>query len=197
MSQAQWIYASIQFCSFIGNRKFNTQSTRTYLQKDRSHETQSICYPSPRRISERNCQGILLCTLSRAKGFKTLENHAKKKTTHYQEQDHDKIAAYKYEIADILPENIAYVDETGIERYLYRQYGYAPRGELVHGLIRGRRYERVGIVAALMGNEIIAPCRYDGTMNHELFEDWFKNNLLPALPKGSVIVMDNASFHRK
>jgi len=30
-----------------------------------------------------------------------------------------------------------------------------------------------------------------------LFEDWFENNLLPALPKGTVIVMDNASFHRK
>jgi len=58
-------------------------------------------------------------------------------------------------------------------------------------------YVRVGVVAALMGKEIIAPCRYDGTMDYELFEDWFENNLLPALPKGTVIVMDNGSFHRK
>ncbi len=89
------------------------------------------------------------------------------------------------------------MDEVGIEQYLYRQYGYAPRGELVHGLIKGRKYARVGIVAALMGNEVIAPCRYHGTMDHELFEDWFENHLLPAIPKGTVIVMDNASFHRK
>jgi len=89
------------------------------------------------------------------------------------------------------------VDETGIDQYLYRQYGYAPRGKLVHGLIRGRRYARVGVVAARMGKEIVAPCRYDGTMDHKLFEDWFENNLFPALPKGTVIVMDNASFHRK
>ncbi len=34
-------------------------------------------------------------------------------------------------------------------------------------------------------------------MNHELFEDWFETRLLPALPKETVIVMDNASFHRK
>ncbi len=89
------------------------------------------------------------------------------------------------------------MDETGIDSYLYREYGYALRGEPVHGLIRGRKYARVGIVAALMGDEIIAPCRYSGTMNHELFENWFENDLLPALPKGTVIVMDNASFHRK
>jgi len=95
----------------------------------------------------------------------------RKKTTHYQEQEHDKVAAYKYEIADVSPENIAYVDETGIDQYLYRAYSYAPRGELVHGRIRGRRYARIGIVAALMGNEILAPCRYQGTMNHALFED--------------------------
>ena len=48
-----------------------------------------------------------------------------------------------------------------------------------------------------MGRKVISPCRYDGTMNHELFEDWFENHLLQELPKETVIVMDNASFHRK
>jgi len=177
------------------NRKFNPQSTQTLFQKDRSLETQSVCCPTPGRISERNCQGIWLCTLSSTKGFETFEDYTKKKTTRYQEQEHDKVAAYKYEIADVLPENITYVDETGIDQYLYRRYGYAPRGKLVHDLIRGRRYAHVGVVAARMGKEIIAPYRYDRTMDHELFEDWFENNLLSALPKGTVIVMNNASFH--
>ncbi len=125
------------------------------------------------------------------------EDHTKKKTTHYQEQDYDQVAAYKYEIADVKPETIAYVDETGIDQYLYREYGYAPRGELVHGLIRGRRYARIGIVVAMLGDDVIAPCCYQGTMNHVMFEYWFKYQLLPTLPKGTVIVMDNASFHRK
>ena len=50
-----------------------------------------------------------------------------------------------------------------------------------HGRIRGRKYARTGIVAAQMGDAIIAPCQYSGTMNHELFEDWFENPS-PALP---------------
>lgn len=107
------------------------------------------------------------------------------------------MAEYKYEIADIPPENIAYVDETGIDRYLYREYGYAPRGQLVHARVKGRKYERTGVVAAKMGDELIAPSQYTGTMDHERFEDWFENILLPELPGGTVIVMDNASFHRK
>lgn len=104
---------------------------------------------------------------------------------------------YNYEISDVPSENIVYVDESGLETYLYREYGYAPRGEKVYDSIKGRKYARVGIVAAQMGNRIIAPFEYTGTMNHKLFEIWFENILLPTIPEETVIVMDNASFHRK
>jgi transposase len=92
---------------------------------------------------------------------------------------------------------IAYVDETGIDQYLYREYGRAKRGIQVPGAISGRKYQRVGIVAAQMGKDILAPLQYDGTMDSSLFELWFETRLLPVLPQCSVIVMDNASFHRK
>ena len=72
----------------------------------------------------------------------------KKKTTRYQEQDQQKVAAYLEQIQDIPPEKIAYVDECGIDTYLYRKYGYAVRGQPVFGRIRGRKYKRCGIVAA-------------------------------------------------
>ena len=38
---------------------------------------------------------------------------------------------------------------------------------------------------------------YEETMDSLLFETWFEHNLLPVIKKGTVIVMDNASFHRK
>ena len=34
-------------------------------------------------------------------------------------------------------------------------------------------------------------------MDSSLFVFWFEKQFLPALPPGAVIVMDNASFHRK
>ena len=55
----------------------------------------------------------------------------------------------------------------------------------------------MGIVAAQLNKKIIAPLEYSGTMKNDLFEYWFSNQLLPILPGDSVIVMDNASFHRK
>lgn len=89
------------------------------------------------------------------------------------------------------------MDETGIDSYLYREYGYAPKGKSVDGKIPGRKFTRVNIVAGKLGEEIVAPMQYTGTTNSELFEFWFKECLLPCLPKDVVIVMDNATFHRK
>lgn len=130
-------------------------------------------------------------------GNEASENHPKKKTTRYQEQDEKKVAAYQAEISAHPMEKIAYVDECGIDTYLYREYGYAARGQKVFSRISGRKYKRCGIVAAQMNGRILAPLQYTGTMDSTLFEFWFVNQLLPVLEKGCVVVMDNASFHCK
>ena len=36
---------------------------------------------------------------------------------------------------------------------------------------------------------------YHGQMNYELFSKWFENELLKNIPEGSLIFMDNASYH--
>lgn len=130
-------------------------------------------------------------------GNETPENHPQKKATRYQEQDKKKVAAYQAEISAYPMEKIAYVDECGIDTYLYREYGYAVRGQKVFSRISGRKYKRCGIVAAQMNGRILAPLQYRGTMDSSLFEFWFANQLLPILEKGCVVVMDNASFHCK
>jgi transposase len=81
--------------------------------------------------------------------------------------------------------------------FLYREYGYAPRGEKVFGRVSGKKFQRLNIIAAKCGNDIVARCEYACTMNHKLFELWFCEVLLKEIPVGSVIVMDRASFHRR
>ena len=90
-----------------------------------------------------------------------------------------------------------YIDECGIDNYLYREYAYAPRGERVGGKISGKKYKRTNVVAARCGDEIVVPFVYDGTTDSRLFELWFEEKLLKSTPKGAVFVMDNATFHRK
>jgi transposase len=89
------------------------------------------------------------------------------------------------------------VDETGMDSYLHREYAYSSKGVAVYGKISGHKYKRIGIVAAQVDKKIVSPLQYEGTMDSVLFEMWFGECLLPALPVNSVIVMDNASFHRK
>ena len=60
-----------------------------------------------------------------------------------------------------------------------------------------KKYKRVGTVAAKIGEKSVSPLEYDGTMDSVLFESWFEKCFIPVIKKETVIVMDNASFHRK
>ena len=92
---------------------------------------------------------------------------------------------------------VLYIDETGIDRYLYRPYARAPIEEKVYEKISERRFERTSIVAGQVDGEFIAPMIYKESMTSNFFVEWFKTRLLPALKTPHVIVMDNASFHPK
>ncbi len=66
------------------------------------------------------------CPQAISKAYKRLGITRKKKTLSYKEQNPEKVKEYNEKIKDIPEEKIAYVDETGIDSYLYREYGYAP-----------------------------------------------------------------------
>lgn len=95
------------------------------------------------------------------------------------------------------PYKLYYVDEFGLDEYLYRQYAYSPRGVAIAGKISGRKFERTNVVAAKCCGKVVAPMIYDGTTDSIIFEYWFETILLKSIPKYSVIILDNATFHRK
>ena len=92
---------------------------------------------------------------------------------------------------------VVYIDETGIDRYLYRPYARALRGEKVYEKISGRRFEQTSIVSGQVDGEFIALMIYKESMMSDFFVEWFKTWLLPTLKTPHVIAMDNASFHPK
>lgn len=102
------------------------------------------------------------------------------------------------ETIDSYPQyKLYYIDECGLDSYLYREYGYVLRGVPITGTISGKKYKRTNIVAAKNCDKIIAPMAYDGTTDCVLFEHWFERVFLKSIPKYSVAIMDNATFHRK
>jgi len=100
-------------------------------------------------------------------------------------------------ISEIDPKTLVYVDQTGIDQFLYREYAWALRNHRAYGEVSGRKFKRSSIVAGKCQKRIIAPLQYEGTMNGQLMEWWFETCLLRQIPRGSTIVLDNARFHRK
>ena len=88
-----------------------------------------------------------------------------------------------------------YLDECGVDHRLYRESGRAPRGERIYAAIPGRRRERTSIIGVSRQGKLVAPLVFQGSCNTEVVEAYFAQVLLPTLPPGSVIVLDNASFH--
>ena len=110
----------------------------------------------------------------------------------------DELSLDFMETVESYPEyKLYYVDECGLDKYLYREFAYSPRGVPVLGKISGKKFKRTNIVAAKCGDKIVAPMTYEGTTDSILFEYWFENMLLRAIPRYSVIILDNATFHRK
>lgn len=96
----------------------------------------------------------------------------------------------------INPEEIIYIDESGIDNSIGREYVRAGRGKKVYGEITGRKRHRVSIIAGLYEKRLIAPIEFEGYCNTELFNSWLEKCLLPKLPRGKTLILDNASFHK-
>lgn len=69
-----------------------------------------------------------------------------KKMTSFKEQEPEKVAEFLDILDNLKDLPVLYIDETGINRYLYRPYAGAPRGEKVYDKISGRRFERTNKV---------------------------------------------------
>ena len=56
---------------------------------------------------------------------------------------------------------------------------------------------RTNAIGALLQGVLITVCLFQANINADIFHGWIIQDLLPKVPTGSVIVMDNASFHKR
>lgn len=102
------------------------------------------------------------------------------------------------EIEQVNQADLVYLDESGIDEFLQRDYARAQRGKQVISEVYGRKYGRLSIIAAWLpkAKEMIAPYVFDGYTDGKRFNGWLEKCLLPELKKGQIVVMDNATFHK-
>lgn len=78
-----------------------------------------------------------------------------------------------------------------------RTHGYSKLNQRCGGTHDWQAKGRTNVIGALHKGLLITVCLFQGTVNSDVFHQWVKLDLLKHLPKQSVIVMDNAAFHKR
>ena len=92
---------------------------------------------------------------------------------------------------------LVYIDESGFAHDMPRRHGYSPVGQRCFGKLDWGAKGRTNVIGALLSGLLLTVTLLTGNVNSEGFYTWITPELLPKLPKESVIVMDNASFHKR
>jgi transposase len=121
--------------------------------------------------SELACRfGVSPSTISRT--LAKLGITPKKKTTCYLEASEEQQQAFVNATMAVTDETLVYLDECGIPQNLYRESGWAPRGEEVFGKRTGKREQKLNLIAAYDGHSLKSPFLYEGVMNTALFNTY-------------------------
>lgn len=78
-----------------------------------------------------------------------------------------------------------------------RTHGYAPIGKRCYGTQDWHAKGRTNAIGALIDKSLLTIGLFKTNINADIFTAWIAQDLLPKLPPKSVIVMDNATFHKR
>jgi transposase len=127
-------------------------------------------------------------------------NSASKKTLHAAEQDRPDVAqareAWKANQANLNPDKLVFIDETGASTKMVRLRGRFRRGERLMVKAPFGHWKTTTFTAGLRRYGMVAPFVLDGPMNGEAFRVYVEKVLVPILQPEEIVVMDNLPAHK-
>ena len=103
---------------------------------------------------------------------------------------------YRAQLAQVRPEDLVFVDESGVNRGMTRLYARSPRGQRARGSAPRNYGPNVSVLAALSLAGPLASLHVEGSADGELFRLFVTEVLVPVLWPGAVVVWDNLSIHQ-
>ncbi len=107
---------------------------------------------------------------------------------------------YQKILKEIPKEKLIYLDESGFDLTMKKEYGWKKRGQRLYDNKKGQRkyLKRITVISAYSNNtkKLIDPLYFEGNTNSQMFNLWLKEILTPELKPGQTIIMDNAAFHK-
>lgn len=90
---------------------------------------------------------------------------------------------------------MVFLDESGFSLALHLLYGWAPVKERLVEAVPACRGKNLSVLGALDAEGMVVTRSKLGAMKREDFEAFLREDLLPRLLPGSVLVLDNARIH--
>ena len=91
---------------------------------------------------------------------------------------------------------VCYPDESGHALDIPRAHGYSNAGKRRYGTCDWGTKGRTNVIGALIGKILLAVGLFNCNVDTGVFRTWITHFLLPSLNSKTVIVMDNATFHK-
>jgi transposase len=123
-----------------------------------------------------------------------------KKSLHATERDtganRQRREAFVRRLGEIAPEDLIYMDESGVSTQMTRMYARAPRGQRIHDDVPGGHWKMLTILGAMDHRGMLATMTVEAATDREVFLAYLDEVLCPKLRSGHVVVMDNLSAHK-
>jgi transposase len=94
-------------------------------------------------------------------------------------------------------DKLVFLDETWAATDMCRRYGRAPAGQRLVAPVPYGHWKTTTFLAALLVGGLTAPLVVDGAITGELFEAYVRQQLIPTLKAGDIVIMDNLSCHKR
>jgi len=98
-------------------------------------------------------------------------------------------------MAQIHPQRLVFLDESGFNLAMHCPYGWSARGQRIEEAIPFQRGVNFSVLGALDLEGMVATFQKEGSIKRVDLESFLKQDLLPRLEPGAVLVLDNARSH--
>ncbi|WP_259135011.1 transposase [Chryseobacterium ginsenosidimutans] len=89
------------------------------------------------------------------------------------------------------------MDESGFALDMPRENGYSQKGEKCYASKDWHARGRVNAIGAITDFKLFNVCLFNCNIDADVFFAWLTQELLPSIAPNSVIVLDNATFHKR
>ncbi len=138
--------------------------------------------------------------MSRCRCSKTSSTFPEKKTLHATQAETERVqhlrVDYWQKIRDINPEDLIFLDETGMNLTLTRIYARSIEAARAYGSKFYSRGKNITLIGAIARKGFLTPMTVNGSTNGDVFRVFIEQLLVPCLWPGAVVVMDNLTAHK-